>query len=193
MTAAGINPLPIQRPIPIWIGGSAEPALKRAAEMADGFFPQRPLEGGWPETLAKMKAGARRPAWTGTATASRPGSTPAPAPLTSGAQTYEEWKNAGRHAHHGQHDERRLAGPGGSTSSASARSRKRSADRRSSASRRSSLTDSDACVRHHDVRAVSQGFGVERQDGLEERAIFVGMSSSRSRKRMTPVCLSCCR
>ena len=55
VTAAGINPLPIQRPIPIWIGGSAEPALKRAAEMADGFFPQRPLEGGWPATLEKMR------------------------------------------------------------------------------------------------------------------------------------------
>jgi probable F420-dependent oxidoreductase len=54
--AAGINPLPIQRPIPIWIGGSAEPALKRAAEIADGFFPQRPLEGGWPATLERMKA-----------------------------------------------------------------------------------------------------------------------------------------
>src|SRR5436190_5067505 len=55
VTAAGINPLPIQRPIPIWIGGSAEPALKRAAEVADGFFPQRPLEGGWPATFARMK------------------------------------------------------------------------------------------------------------------------------------------
>lgn len=52
--AAGIKPLPIQRPIPIWIGGSAEPALKRAAQLADGFFPQRPLEGGWPATLEKM-------------------------------------------------------------------------------------------------------------------------------------------
>jgi probable F420-dependent oxidoreductase len=55
VTAAGINPLPIQRPIPIWIGGSAEPALKRAAEIADGFFPQRPLEGGWAATLEKMR------------------------------------------------------------------------------------------------------------------------------------------
>jgi len=55
VTAAGINPLPIQKPIPIWIGGSAEPALKRAAEVADGFFPQRPLEGGWPATLEKMR------------------------------------------------------------------------------------------------------------------------------------------
>ncbi|MDQ6673765.1 MAG: LLM class F420-dependent oxidoreductase, partial [Chloroflexota bacterium] len=48
VTAAGLNPLPVQRPIPVWIGASAEPAIKRAAELADGFFPQRPLEGGWP-------------------------------------------------------------------------------------------------------------------------------------------------
>src|SRR5919204_323986 len=56
ITGAGLNPLPVQRPIPIWIGGSAEPALKRAAEVADGFFPQRPLEGGWPATLERMRA-----------------------------------------------------------------------------------------------------------------------------------------
>ena len=55
LTAAGINPLPVQRPIPIWIGGSAEPALRRAARLADGFFPQRPLEGGWPVTLERLR------------------------------------------------------------------------------------------------------------------------------------------
>lgn len=36
----GIRPLPVQRPIPIWIGGSAEPALKRLARLADGWFRQ---------------------------------------------------------------------------------------------------------------------------------------------------------
>lgn len=36
---AGINPMPVQRPIPIWIGASAEPAIRRAARIADGFFP----------------------------------------------------------------------------------------------------------------------------------------------------------
>jgi probable F420-dependent oxidoreductase len=54
VTAAGINPLPVQRPIPIWIGGSAERALRRAARLADGYFPQRPLEGGWPATIEQM-------------------------------------------------------------------------------------------------------------------------------------------
>ena len=91
----GINPLPIQRPIPIWIGGSAEPALKRAAEIADGYFPQRPLEGGWPETLAKMKRLARGQAWTGPASASRPDQRRTPAHPDDWRATYEEWKALG--------------------------------------------------------------------------------------------------
>jgi probable F420-dependent oxidoreductase len=36
---AGINPLPIQRPIPIWFGGHAEPVLQRAATIGDGWIP----------------------------------------------------------------------------------------------------------------------------------------------------------
>jgi probable F420-dependent oxidoreductase len=36
---AGINPLPVQRPIPIWFGGHAEPVLQRAARLADGWMP----------------------------------------------------------------------------------------------------------------------------------------------------------
>jgi probable F420-dependent oxidoreductase len=37
---AGIRPFPEQRPIPVWIGGSADPALARAGRLADGWFPQ---------------------------------------------------------------------------------------------------------------------------------------------------------
>jgi probable F420-dependent oxidoreductase len=36
---AGINPLPVQRPIPVWMGGESEPVLRRTARLADGWLP----------------------------------------------------------------------------------------------------------------------------------------------------------
>lgn len=46
--AAGIKPLPVQRPIPIWIGGGADKVLERTARIGDGWFPQMP-----PDTTAR--------------------------------------------------------------------------------------------------------------------------------------------
>jgi probable F420-dependent oxidoreductase len=40
ITDAGINPLPVQRPIPIWFGGGADPVLRRIGRLGDGWFPQ---------------------------------------------------------------------------------------------------------------------------------------------------------
>jgi probable F420-dependent oxidoreductase len=40
--AAGINPLPTRRSIPIWIGGAAEATLRRVVRLGDGWFPQMP-------------------------------------------------------------------------------------------------------------------------------------------------------
>ncbi len=37
---AGINPLPVQRPIPVWMGGGVDAVLRRVARIADGWFPQ---------------------------------------------------------------------------------------------------------------------------------------------------------
>ncbi len=37
---AGINPLPVQRPIPVWMGGGVDAVLRRIARIADGWFPQ---------------------------------------------------------------------------------------------------------------------------------------------------------
>jgi probable F420-dependent oxidoreductase len=47
---AGINPLPVQRPIPVWMGGGwdrqnrtiIEPVLRRIARIADGWFTHLP-------------------------------------------------------------------------------------------------------------------------------------------------------
>ena len=38
ITAAGINPLPIQRPIPVWIGGRAEAVSDRIGRLGDGWI-----------------------------------------------------------------------------------------------------------------------------------------------------------
>ena len=42
ITEAGLNPLPVQRPIPIWLGGRDERLLRRVAKMGDGWFPMVP-------------------------------------------------------------------------------------------------------------------------------------------------------
>jgi len=36
---AGINPLPVQRPIPVWMGGESEVVQQRTARIADGWMP----------------------------------------------------------------------------------------------------------------------------------------------------------
>jgi probable F420-dependent oxidoreductase len=36
---AGINPLPVQRPIPIWFGGQSDAMIQRVARLADGWMP----------------------------------------------------------------------------------------------------------------------------------------------------------
>jgi probable F420-dependent oxidoreductase len=42
VTGAGLAPLPVQRPIPVWFGGGAERALRRIGRLGDGWFPQVP-------------------------------------------------------------------------------------------------------------------------------------------------------
>jgi probable F420-dependent oxidoreductase len=39
---AGLNPLPAQRPIPIWFGGHADAVLSRVARLGDGWLPLYP-------------------------------------------------------------------------------------------------------------------------------------------------------
>jgi probable F420-dependent oxidoreductase len=59
---AGLAPLPIQRPIPVWMGaGDAPAALRRVGRLADGYLAQRAPGPGSPteQHLAHVREGAR--------------------------------------------------------------------------------------------------------------------------------------
>ena len=57
---AGMAPRPRQSPLPIWVGGSSKPALRRAAERGDGWLPQGTSRADLPASidylLARRKA-----------------------------------------------------------------------------------------------------------------------------------------
>lgn len=52
---AGLNPLPLQQPIPLWFGGHADPVLQRVAKMADGWLPNYSTAQDGAEALATLK------------------------------------------------------------------------------------------------------------------------------------------
>lgn len=51
-----MGPRPVQRPIPIWIGGRSEAAMQRAARLADGWMPLLPA----PDEQARARVDAFR-------------------------------------------------------------------------------------------------------------------------------------
>ncbi|TPW32249.1 LLM class F420-dependent oxidoreductase [Martelella alba] len=51
----GINPLPVQRPIPIWIGGVSDAAIKRVATIGDGWLPNFQADDTGRRGIAQMK------------------------------------------------------------------------------------------------------------------------------------------
>lgn len=60
VSGAGLDPLPVQRPIPIWLGGRAEATLLRVAAMGDGWFPMGPLDDAGKAALDKIHTEAQR-------------------------------------------------------------------------------------------------------------------------------------
>ena len=58
----GLNPMPVQRPIPIWMGSFTqvvEPVIKRIATLADGWFPQFPANDEFRALLERFHGYAR--------------------------------------------------------------------------------------------------------------------------------------
>ena len=60
ITDAGINPLPIQRPIPIWFGGGHDRVLQRIGRLGDGWFPQLAPDERCRAAIEKIAAYARK-------------------------------------------------------------------------------------------------------------------------------------
>jgi probable F420-dependent oxidoreductase len=58
VTGAGLAPLPVQRPIPIWIGAASAPGYRRAGRLADGWFPMMAPGPQLDEALAEVRRGA---------------------------------------------------------------------------------------------------------------------------------------
>ena len=54
ITDAGLNPLPANRSIPIWIGGHADIVLRRTAKIADGWMPLIPPDDNARAALEKL-------------------------------------------------------------------------------------------------------------------------------------------
>jgi probable F420-dependent oxidoreductase len=63
---AGLNPLPVQRPIPIWMGGESEIVQQRTARIADGWMPHLTPgaqgQAGVDRMLGLVRAAGRDPA-----------------------------------------------------------------------------------------------------------------------------------
>ena len=59
ITDAGLNPLPVQRPIPIWFGGQSEPVIRRTARLADGWMPEVEPDADGRASIARMRDYAR--------------------------------------------------------------------------------------------------------------------------------------
>jgi probable F420-dependent oxidoreductase len=59
ITHAGLNPLPVQRPIPLWLGGRVEAVVRRVARLADGWFPQFTPDDEGRRTIERLHTYAR--------------------------------------------------------------------------------------------------------------------------------------
>ena len=60
VTHAGLNPLPVQQPIPVWFGGGADRVVERIGRMGDGWFPQFQPDSEGQERIGQMREEATK-------------------------------------------------------------------------------------------------------------------------------------
>lgn len=94
VTGAGLAPLPMQRPIPIWFGAQSLPAYRRAARLGDGWFPQM-QPGPALDEAAKVIRTVARAAGRDPSTLGMHGRTRLNQGLDATAMAVELWRKAG--------------------------------------------------------------------------------------------------
>ena len=97
---AGINPMPVQRPIPVWVGGTVRAAVRRVAQHGDGWiaggeYASRPPDNDARQMLAwlheEARAAGHRPDEFGV----QGGMSIGPLPETEWATRAEAWARFG--------------------------------------------------------------------------------------------------
>ena len=58
VVSAGLNPMPVQRPIPIWIGANADVAVERAGRIGDGWIANGRADEATRRRIGILRAGA---------------------------------------------------------------------------------------------------------------------------------------
>ncbi|HKD96608.1 MAG TPA: LLM class F420-dependent oxidoreductase [Micromonosporaceae bacterium] len=94
VTGAGLAPLPVQRPIPVWVGAQSRAAYLRAGALGDGWFPQMQPGGALDDALEAVRAGARE-AGRDPATLGMHGRTRLSAGVDAAAEAVTLWRAAG--------------------------------------------------------------------------------------------------
>ena len=91
-------PPPVQRPIPIWFGGSSDAAVTRAARLGDGWMPIMAPDAQAEQKLALLREQLTRSAATRESSASRAGCAcairtrnPGRRRLTAGVDSVPTW------------------------------------------------------------------------------------------------------
>lgn len=94
VNGAGIAPLPVQRPIPIWFGCQSTPAYRRAGRLADGWFPQM-QPGPELDEAAKTVRSAARAAGRDPSSLGMHGRTRLSQGIEAAAEAVRLWREAG--------------------------------------------------------------------------------------------------
>lgn len=95
VTDAGLNPLPIQRPIPVWFGGTADVVLQRVGRLGDGWFPQAPPDENCRAAIEKIRTCARSAGRNPAAIGIEGRMSPANRPAEEWLAEISAWKNLG--------------------------------------------------------------------------------------------------